>query len=114
VTASIAAARGLVALLGLMALASATPALADKKPLPPGERIDLNRASVAELMRLPGVGKKRALAIVGHREKHPFRRPEDILQVKGMSAGWLARVKGNLTVGDAPPRAAEPARAAAR
>jgi competence protein ComEA len=101
---------GVLALLGLLALASAAPARAEKKPLPAGERIDLNRASAAELMRLPGVGKKRALAIVAHREKRPFRRPEDVLQVKGMSATWLARVKGSLAVGDPPPARVEAAR----
>jgi competence protein ComEA len=100
---------GLLSLLGLLALASPGPAAAEKKPLPAGERIDLNRASTAELMRLPGIGKKRALAIVAHREKRPFRRPEDVLQVKGVSPAWLARVKGSLAVGDPPPaRAAEP------
>ena len=48
-------------------LAAAAPALAAKKALAPGERIDLNRASVSELMRLPGVGEKRAQAIVAQR-----------------------------------------------
>lgn len=98
---------GLLSLLGLLALASPALAAADKKPLPAGERVDLNRASAAELMRLPGVGRKRALAIVAHREKRPFRKPEDVLQVKGMSPAWLARVKGSLTVGD-PPAARTP------
>jgi competence protein ComEA len=103
---------GVLALLGLLALASAAPARAEKKPLHAGERIDLNRASAAELMRLPGVGRKRAQAILAHREKRPFRRPEDVLQVKGMSPSWLARVKGSLAVGDPPPaRPADAARA---
>lgn len=99
---------GLLALLGLLALATPTPALAEKKPLPAGERIDLNRASAAELMRLPGVGKKKAQAIVAQREKRPFRRPDDLLQVKGVSAGWLAKVRGYVTVGESPPPAAVP------
>ncbi len=50
-------------LFTLLALLSAAPALAAKKPLAGGERLDLNRASVAELMRLPGVGRKKAEAI---------------------------------------------------
>jgi competence protein ComEA len=98
-----------LALLGLLALAAAPPALAEKKPLVPGERVDVNRAPVAELMRLPGVGRRRAEAIAAHREKQPFRKPEDLLRVKGLSASWLARVKGLLAVGEAPAaRPAEP------
>ncbi len=86
----------------------AAPALAAKKSLAPGERIDLNRASAAELMRLPGVGEKRAQAIVAQRAKQPFRRPEDVLSVKGLGPAWFAKVKANLAAGVAQPVAARP------
>lgn len=83
------------------ALLAASPALAAKKALPPGERIDLNRATVAQLMRIPGVGEKKAQAIVAHRAKQPFRRAEDVLAVKGLGPAWFAKVKANLSVGGA-------------
>jgi len=104
--------RGLLPLLGLLALLVATPAQAEKKPLGPGERIDLNSATAAELMRLPGVGKKRAEAIVAARDKRPFRKTDEVLRVKGLSQPWFTKVKGMLTVGEAPaaPRPAEPPR----
>jgi competence protein ComEA len=89
------------------ALVAAGPALAAKKALPPGERIDLNRASVAELMRLPGIGAKKAQAIVAHRQRQPFRRPEEVVAVKGLGRAWFQKVKGNLAVG----AAAQPATA---
>jgi len=103
-------------LLGLLALLVALPAEAQKKPLGAGERVDLNSATTAELMRLPGVGKKRAEAIVTARDKRPFRKTDEVMRVKGLSAGWYSKVKGVLSVGDAPtaPRPAEPARAAAK
>lgn len=106
------AGRGLLPLLGLLALLVATPAQAEKKPLGPGERIDLNSATAAELMRLPGVGKKRADAIVAARDKRPFRKADEVLRVKGLSQPWFTKVKGMLTVGEAPAaqRPAEPAR----
>ena len=106
------AGRALLPLLGLLALLVATPALAEKKPLGPGERIDLNSATAAELMRLPGVGRKRAEAIVATRDKRPFRKADEVLRVKGLSQPWFTKVKGMLTVGEAPaaPRPAEPAR----
>ena len=83
------------------ALLAASPALAAKKALPPGERLDLNRATVAQLMRLPGIGEKKAQAIVAHRTKQPFRRAEDVLAVKGLGPAWFAKVKANLSVGGA-------------
>ena len=81
------------------AVLAASPALAAKKPLGPSDRVDLNRATVSELMRLPGVGQKKAQAIVAHRQKTPFHRPEDVLQVKGCGRPWFQKVKGNLTAG---------------
>lgn len=93
------------AVLVAAALLASRPALAAKRALPPGERVDLNRATVSELMRLPGVGEKRAQAIVAHRAKRPFRRPEDVLLVKGLGRSWFARVRANLAVGAAQPGA---------
>lgn len=107
------AGRATLPLLGLLSLLVATPALAEKKPLVAGERVDLNTASTAELMRLPGVGKKKAEAIVTAREKRPFRRTEEITRVKGLGAGWYAKAKGYLTVGDTAPPAKGAAAAAA-
>ncbi len=90
------------ALLVALAALAAPPALAEaKRPLGPGDRIDLNRASVTELMRLPGVGEKRAQAIVAARAKQPFRKPEDVLVVKGIGPKWLAKVRANVLVGTA-------------
>jgi competence protein ComEA len=86
---------------------SAGPAAAAKKPLGPGERVDLNRASAAELMRLPGVGRKKAEAMVALRKQHPFRRAEDVTAVKGVSAKWLARVRPHLSVAEPPASAAQ-------
>ena len=98
----------LVALLGALLPA---PALA-KKALAPGEQVDLNRASAAELQRLPGVGRKRADAILAARAQNPFRRPEDVLRVKGLSRSWFERVKGHLAASPASrgPAPAAPAR----
>jgi competence protein ComEA len=96
----------LLAALLAAGLLAAPPAVAAKKALVPGERIDLNRASVSELMRLPGVGERRAQAIVAERTRQPFRRVEDVLAVKGLGRAWLAKVKGSVSVGAIPPRTA--------
>jgi competence protein ComEA len=87
------------------ALLAAAPVLAGKRALTAGERIDLNRAPVTELMRLPGVGEKRAQAIVAARARQPFRRPEDVLAVKGLGPAWFQKVKGSVGVSPQAPAA---------
>lgn len=53
--------------------------------LDPQGRIDLNRATAAELETLPGIGPARATAIVDHREQHgPFGVPGDLRAVSGI------------------------------
>ena len=49
-------------------------------------RISINRATTDELAMLPGVGPALAARIVAHRERYgPFRRPEQLLIVRGIS-----------------------------
>jgi competence ComEA-like helix-hairpin-helix protein len=58
------------------------------KPTVGDERacIDLNSATADELMILPGVGKVTAAKIIEFRERHgPFRRPQDIIIIHGLS-----------------------------
>jgi competence ComEA-like helix-hairpin-helix protein len=51
------------------------------------ERININTASMGELMRIPGVGPALAARIIEYRQKHGgFKRPQEIIIVRGMSA----------------------------
>jgi competence protein ComEA len=51
-----------------------------------GPLVNINKASRAELERLPGVGPATATRIVEHRERYgPFRRAEHLLLVRGFS-----------------------------
>ena len=100
---------------GLLLLAA--PAEAKKKPLSSGERVDLNRASVAELMRLPGIGRRRAEAIAARRARQPFRSPAEVTQVEGIGKRWFERNQGRISAGlpagpATPAPAARPAAAA--
>lgn len=62
-------------------------------PLEPGERIDLNRAPLEELERLPGVGPATARRIVRERERSGgFARPEDLSRVPGLGAVRVNRI----------------------
>ena len=56
-------------------------------------RVILNVASAAELQRLPGVGAKRAAAILALRQRlGRLRRPSDLLRVKGIGPRLLERM----------------------
>lgn len=66
----------------------------------PGERIDLNTASAADLQRLPGIGERRAQAIVQYRqEQGPFQSPQELLQISGIGPGTLAGLADYVTTG---------------
>jgi len=72
-------------------------AAADRRLAVAPLRIDLNRASVAELQALPGVGPARAEAIVLHRIRHgPFRALEDLDRVDGFGPGRCAALRDHL------------------
>lgn len=62
--------------------------------------VDVNRATVAELDVLPGVGPTTAEAIVAHREANgPFRRLEDLLEVRGIGPSKLEGLRDHVTIG---------------
>lgn len=63
--------------------------------------ISINTASAEELMKLPGIGKKKAAAIVAYRESHgAFAVIEEIKNVPGVGDGIFERIKGYITVED--------------
>ncbi len=60
--------------------------------------IDLNTASVEQLQTLPGIGPSKARAIVEYREKQPFSKPEDIMNVSGIGPKTFEKIKDRITV----------------
>ena len=74
---------------------------ADAKPagLTAEGKVVLNVASAEELTKLPGVGMKRALAIVQLRAKlKRFKHPSDLLRVKGIGPRGLQRMLPHLVL----------------
>ena len=62
--------------------------------------INLNTASAADLESLPGVGAKMAERIVEYRQKNgPFKKIEDLMNVKGIGEKNFLKLKARLTVG---------------
>ena len=64
--------------------------------------INLNTATVEDLCTLPGVGRKKAEAILALRKTRPYLRVTQLLDVRGIGAKTLKRLKPYLTVTDAP------------
>lgn len=57
-------------------------------------RLDLNRATASEIAELPGIGPKLAARIVEFRDRFgPFREPEDVILVRGMSDARFRRIR---------------------
>ena len=72
----------------------------------PTYRIDLNRASRADLMRVPGVGPQLADRIVAERDgRGRFARVDDLAGVHGVGTATLERIRPWVTVepAEAPP-----------
>jgi hypothetical protein len=64
-------------------------------------RIDLNRAGIAELESLPGIGPALAARIEGHRRREgPFLRIDDLGAVAGIGAVTIRALAPFLTVGE--------------
>lgn len=65
-----------------------------------GERIDLNRADLYDLQRLPGIGEKRAGDILAYRQEHgPFASVDELTEVNGIGEGILEGLRDYVTVG---------------
>ena len=62
-------------------------------------KVNLNKATVAELTQLKGIGQKYAERIVEFREKNgPFKKTEDLMNVKGIGLKLWEKNKDLITV----------------
>jgi len=87
-------------LLALPGLAASSRDAADSSVETP--RVDINTAGVEELQELPGIGPALARKIVEHRQENgPFRRIEDLLEIRGIGEKSLERMRDRLTVSKA-------------
>jgi competence protein ComEA len=61
--------------------------------------VNLNTATVEQLEALPGIGAKTAALIVAYRQKNPFKKPEELMNVKGIGEKAFLRIRTLVTVG---------------
>jgi competence ComEA-like helix-hairpin-helix protein len=86
---------GLALVMTLCPVAAVVDAQEKAKKLPPPAKpFDLNTATYDQFHSLPGVGPVTAQRILDYRKKSgPFLRVEDLLAVRGISAGRLEKIK---------------------
>ena len=90
--------RGAIAAIVLAACVAPMPSWAIDTN---AERVDLNRASAAELAALPGIGAAKAQAIIDHRTDEPFRTIDDLKHVPGIGDRTYDSLRSSITVGGA-------------
>jgi competence protein ComEA len=81
--------------------ASPTPASrAAVTPVAATAAVNLNTASSSELASLPGIGPKTAERILEYRQKNgPFKKIEDLMNVRGIGEKSFLKIRSRLTVG---------------
>ncbi|WP_231862865.1 ComEA family DNA-binding protein [Alicyclobacillus mali (ex Roth et al. 2021)] len=77
---------------GMSASQSGGASRARKHAVPAGQKININTADLETLETLPGVGPKRAAAIIAYRQAHgPFSDLDSLRHVKGIGEKTLAK-----------------------
>ena len=67
------------------------------------EKIDLNKATIEDLLQLKGVGKTYAERIVNYREQNgPFKKIDEIQLVKGIGEKTFEAIKDQLIIIEEP------------
>lgn len=56
-------------------------------------KININTANKEQLMKLPGIGDKRAIEIINYRENKKFRNIEDIKNISGIGDKTFEKIK---------------------
>jgi len=85
----------------VVAAQTKTPPAAAAKPASTAV-VNINTASATEIATLPGVGAKMAARIIEYRQKNgPFKKVEELMNVRGIGERNFLKLKPQLAVGQA-------------
>ncbi len=63
------------------------------------DKININTATINDLMELPAIGEKLARVIIDYRNKKgAFKSINDLLKVKGIGKSKLEKIKNRITI----------------
>jgi len=108
--------RTVLSLVALVVLLAASVSAQTPAPQPPSKSsrsasasvaasatvININTASAGELDGLPGIGAKTAARIVEYRQKNgPFKKIEELMNVRGVGEKNFLKMKERITVAPA-------------
>lgn len=87
------------ATLACLGVQSASAALnntaAESKAVSAPERVSLNKANQQQLEAIPGIGAKKAQAILQYiKEKGPIKNKQQLMEVKGIGEKMAERIAG--------------------
>jgi len=93
--------------LALALFQATAPALAAAKETAPAKQVELNHATVEELVALPGVGEKLAARIIEYRDQNQgFKSVEELMNVKGIGEKSFQKLEALVRVASPAPRGA--------
>lgn len=61
-------------------------------------KVNLNTATIQELLTIPNIGESKANLIIEYRNKTPFKQIEDIMNIKGIGSGIFEKIKAYITI----------------
>lgn len=61
-------------------------------------KVSLNTATLEELLTIPNIGESKAKLIMEYRQKTPFTKIEDIMNIKGIGNGIFEKIKDYITI----------------
>lgn len=93
--------RLIVVLLSVLFLSTSLPALAADTSAAVAQQtvININAASAEQLQALPGIGQVTAGRIIAYRDQNgPFSAVDQLVQVKGIGAKTLEKIRDRLVL----------------
>ena len=60
--------------------------------------ININTATLEELLTLPGIGESKAKSIIEYREENKFKNVEELMNVNGIGESLFEQIKNKITI----------------